>query len=219
MNRRDCDVSAQKSTAGEAFRKAQRHLARRDPVLKQLIATVGPCTLQTNGDSFLVLVRSIVSQLISTKAAQSVFARLESAAGAGGVTPAALLALEEAGLRGVGLSGAKARGLLDLATRVQTGVLPLAHLPELSDDEVVAHLVPVRSIGTWTAQMFLIFGLARMDVLPVDDFGLRAGVQTCYALPELPGRAALRERGETWRPYRSVATWYFWRSRGFVPQS
>jgi DNA-3-methyladenine glycosylase II len=97
--------------------------------------------------------------------------------------------------------------------------LPLDRLAELSDEEVIECLVPVRGIGRWTAEMFLIFSLGRLDVLPVDDFGLRAGVRDVYGLGELPGRADLRERGEVWRPYRSIATWYFWRSRGFVPQS
>jgi 3-methyladenine DNA glycosylase/8-oxoguanine DNA glycosylase len=89
----------------------------------------------------------------------------------------------------------------------------------MTDEEVIDCLVPVRGIGRWTAEMFLIFSLGRLDVLPVDDFGLRAGVQALYQLSELPSRAALRERAEPWRPYRSIATWYFWRSRGFVPQS
>jgi DNA-3-methyladenine glycosylase II len=207
-------------TFAAQFRKAQRHLSARDPVLKQLIKTVGPCTLQPGGaEPFLVLVRSIVAQLISTKAAATIYARLESAAGPEGVGPEALLALGEESIRATGLSGAKARALLDLAGRAQSGELPLACLPELSDEEVVAHLVPVRGIGVWTAEMFLIFHLGRLDVLPVDDLGLRAGAQQQYGLPELPGKARLRELAEPWRPYRSVATWYLWRSRGAVPQS
>jgi DNA-3-methyladenine glycosylase II len=209
----------QKNALTAAFRKAQRHLSGRDETLEKLIASIGRCTLQLNPEPFLVLVRSIVSQMISTKAALSIYARLESAAGADGVTPANLLALGGGPLRAAGLSGAKALALLDLAGRAQSGELPLARFSELGDDEVIAHLVQVRGIGTWTAQMFLIFCLGRLDVLPVDDLGLRAGVQACYNLDALPGRAALRERAEPWRPYRSVATWYFWRSRGGVPQS
>jgi DNA-3-methyladenine glycosylase II len=203
----------------ELFRKAERHLARRDPVLEEVIRAVGRCTLTAVGDPFVVLTRSITSQMISTKAALSIYARLESAAGQAGVTPAGLLGLGEEALRAVGLSRTKAQALLDLAGRSQSGVLPLARLAELSDEDVTRHLVAVRGIGTWTAEMFLIFCLGRLDVLPVGDFGLRAGVQERYGLPELPGRAALLERGEAWRPYRSVATWYFWRSRGPVPQS
>ncbi len=201
----------------KAFARARRHLARKDPVLRKVIAHVGTCTLQPGGDPFVLLVRAVVSQMISTVAAQSIFARLEQAVGA--VTPEAFLAAGEERLRGAGLSGAKARGLADLAAHVAEGRLPLDRLDELDDEEVIARLVPVRSIGRWTAEMFLIFSLGRLDVLPVDDFGLRAGVRDLYGLKELPGRAALRELAEEWRPYRSVATWYLWRSRGFVPQS
>ena len=202
----------------DLFRTAQRHLARRDPVLKRIIAAVGPCTLRPDPDGFRMLVRAIISQMISTRAAASIFARVEQAV-AGGLTPASVLALGEPALRAAGLSGAKARSLADLAARVHDGRLPLDRLPEMTDDEVIARLVPVRGIGRWTAEMYLIFCLGRPDVLPVDDFGLRAGVRAEYGLPALPGRAPLRERAEPWRPYRSIATWYFWRSRGFVPQS
>ena len=207
------------SPAPDFYQKARRHLARRDPVLKRLIASVGPCTLAPDPDVFPVLARSIVSQMISTPAARTIVARLLQALGDEGLTPAGILALGEPALRGAGLSGAKVRALTDLAGKAQTGELPLGGFPGLTDDEVVAHLVRVRGVGTWTAQMLLIFSLGRPDVLPVDDFGLRAGVREQYGLPGLPGRAELRSLAEPWRPYRSVATWYFWRSRGFVPQS
>ncbi len=207
------------SEYADVFRKAQRHLARRDPVLKRLIGLVGPCTLQPESDGFAVLVRSVIAQLISTKAAASIHARLLERLGKAGLTPAAVLKAGEAKLRAVGLSQTKALALLDLAGRARRGVLPLADFPALSDEEVIGHLVPVRGIGRWTAEMFLIFSLGRMDVLAVDDFGLRAGVRDHYGLAELPGRAFLRQHAEPWRPYRSIATWYLWRSRGFVPQS
>jgi len=164
-------------------------------------------------------VRSIISQQISTRAAASIHARLLQALGRRGLRPAALLALSDDELRGAGLSGSKARSLRDLAEKVHGGTVPLKRLPELTDEEVIASLLPVRGIGRWTAQMFLIFSLGRPDVLPVDDLGLRAGVQQAYGMAELPDRAGLTELAEPWRPYRSVATWYFWRSRGFVPQS
>jgi DNA-3-methyladenine glycosylase II len=157
--------------------------------------------------------------MISTKAAVSISSRLEALTGTAGLTPAGVLSVGEERLRQAGLSGSKVRALIDLATRAQEGVLSLERLPELLDDEIVAHLVAVRGIGSWTAQMFLIFCLGRLDILPVDDLGLRAGVQELYGLAELPGRAELRERGEPWKPYRSIATWYLWRSRGGVPQS
>jgi DNA-3-methyladenine glycosylase II len=198
---------------------ARRHLARRDPVLKRLMAHVGPCTLRHEPDGFAALVRSIISQQISTRAAASIHARLLQALGRRGLRPGALLALSDEELRGAGLSASKARSLRDLAEKVHSRAVPLRRLPEMADEEVIERLLPVRGIGRWTAQMFLIFSLGRPDVLPVDDLGLRAGVRQVYGLPALPERAALTELAEPWRPYRSVATWYFWRSRGFVPQS
>jgi DNA-3-methyladenine glycosylase II len=203
----------------DPFRHAQRHLARRDAILKRLIQTVGPCTLKLNPDSFHVLVRAIISQMISTKAAIAVGNRLTTLLGEDGLTPEAILARKENELRNVGLSGAKARSLLDLAERAQSGDLPLDQLPEMSDDEVITSLVQVRGIGRWTAEMFLIFSLGRLDVLPVGDLGLRAGFQDQYGLKALPDADTLWKGAEPWRPYRSIATWYLWRSRGGVPQS
>jgi DNA-3-methyladenine glycosylase II len=199
--------------------KARRYLGRRDPVLKRLITGVGPCTLRHEPDGFAALVRSIIAQQISTKAAASIHARLLGAVGRRALKPAALLALSDEELCGAGLSASKARSLRDLAEKVHKGTVPLKRLPELDDEEVVELLLPVRGIGRWTAQMFLIFSLGRPDVLPVDDLGLRAAVQQAYGLAALPERVALTELAEPWRPYRSVATWYFWRSRGAVPQS
>jgi DNA-3-methyladenine glycosylase II len=201
------------------YRRARRHLARRDAVLKALIARVGDCTLQPGGDGFVVLVRSIVSQMISTAAACTISARIEQAAGKEGISPASVLALGEEKLRAVGLSGAKARAVVDLATRAKDGTLPLGELPEMADEQIIAHLTAVRGIGTWTAEMFLIFCLGRADVLPVNDLGLRAAVQEQFVLAALPGVPELRRLAEPWRPYRSIATWYLWRSRGGVPQS
>jgi DNA-3-methyladenine glycosylase II len=207
------------STVSSGFLKAQRHLARRDPVLKRLIAAVGPCTLQINPDGFAALARSIVSQQISTKAARSILARLEESLLPRPLEAAAVLALPEPQLRSAGLSAAKTRYLRDLAEQVVAGAVPLDDLHAMEDEEVIARLLPVKGIGRWTAQMFLIFSLGRLDVLPVDDLGLRLGVQEQYALPEAPGKDELTQLAEPWQPYRSVATWYFWRSRGFVPQS
>jgi DNA-3-methyladenine glycosylase II len=201
------------------FPKAQRLLARRDPVLKRLIRQIGPCTLFTNPDRFAVLVQSILSQQLSTRAAATIRARLEEALGPPGITPAAILKSTETRLRAVGLSLAKAGALRDLAKRVVSETIPLAALDDLSEDEIIARLVPVKGIGCWTAEMFLIFSLGRLDVLPVDDWGLRVGVQRQYGLEAPPSRKDLEARGEPWRPYRSIATWYFWRSLGFVPQS
>jgi DNA-3-methyladenine glycosylase II len=200
------------NTTPDVYRKAQRHLARRDQVLKRLIRKVGPCTLLPDPDHFKALSRSIIAQQISTLAAKSITARLAQLVGEAGLTPAGILALPEVQLRGAGLSANKTRSLRDLAQRIQSGVLPLHELPDLEDQEVIARLVPVWGIGPWTAQMFLIFSLGRLDVLPVADFGLRAGVQRQYELAGLPDAARLEELSEPWRPYRTIATWYFWRS-------
>src|SRR5262245_51013704 len=173
-----------KKPFADLFRRARRHLGRKDPVLRGVMARVGTCSLEPGGDRFTALVRAVVAQMISTLAAKSIFARLEVAVGR--MTPEAFLAAGEERLRGAGLSGAKARGLADLAAHVTDGRLPLGRLDDLDDEEVIARLVPVRGIGRWTAEMFLIFNLGRLDVLPVDDFGLRAGVRDLYGLKELP---------------------------------
>jgi DNA-3-methyladenine glycosylase II len=201
------------------YQKARRHLARRDAVLKRLIRAIGPCTLWHNPDGFATLVHSIISQQLSTKAAASIRARLEQALAPTGIIPERILALPSKDLRSVGLSANKVRALCDLAERVRNETLPLDLLHELPDEEVIGQLVPVWGIGRWTAEMFLIFSLGRMDVLPVDDWGLRMAVRREYGLPEPPEKARLLELAEPWRPYRSIATWYFWRSQGVVPQS
>jgi DNA-3-methyladenine glycosylase II len=201
------------------FCRAHRYLARRDPVLKKLIAQVGPCTLQINPDHFAVLAHSIVSQQISTKAARSIAARLLQTLAPATLRPAAILTAGEDALRGAGLSSNKTRSLRDLAEKVHSGMVPLGELHALSDEEVIEKLLPVRGIGRWTAEMFLIFSLGRPDVLPVGDLGLRAGVQRQWGLAEVPDKRMLEELAEAWRPWRSVATWYMWRSSGAVPQS
>ena len=206
-------------SSGSAFVKAQRHLARRDAVLKRVIGSVGPCTLRLDGDRFWGLVQSILAQQISGKAAAAIGERLAKALGPGGVTPARALKTPDHVLRSAGLSAAKARALRDLAHKVHDGSVPLKQIHKLDDEQVITALVSVIGIGRWTAQMFLMFSLGRLDVLPVDDLGLRLGVQRHYGLAEPPKRAQLEELGEPWRPYRTVATWYVWRSLGAVPQS
>lgn len=199
--------------------KAQRHLARRDKVLKRLIAAVGHCTLWHNPDRFGLLVRSIISQQISTRAALAIGGRLQKCLGRKRLRPAAILGLSDEALRTAGLSANKARSLRDLAMKVHRKEVPLDDLHEMDDEDVIARLVPVYGIGRWTAQMFLIFSLGRLDVLPVDDYGLRASIRREYALAELPGRRDIETLAQPWQPYRTVATWYFWRSLGTVPQS
>jgi DNA-3-methyladenine glycosylase II len=191
---------------------ARRSLSRRDPVLRPLIKKVGPCALRPQADLFAVLVRSIVAQQISTRAAASISAKLLAGPCGGTLTAAAIVRSSDEELRGAGLTTAKRRSLRDLAERVHSGTLRLDTFGELSDEEVIEQLIPVRGIGRWTAQMLLIFALGRADVLPVDDFGLRAAVQRHYGLSEMPKRPQVEEVGDRWRPYRSIATWYMWRS-------
>jgi len=202
------------------YQKARRHLARRDPVLKKVMAAVGTCTLQPDGNNrFGMLVRAIIAQQISSKAATAIHGRVSEALGGKGITPAGLLKAKDEALRGAGLSANKLRSLRDLAEKVHGAAVPLDALHELDDETVIETLIPVRGIGRWTAQMFLIFALGRLDVLPVDDLGLRAGALRHYGLAELPRRKELELLAEPWRPFRTVATWYMWRSQGNVPQS
>jgi DNA-3-methyladenine glycosylase II len=198
---------------------ARRHLTRRDPVLAKLITAVGPCTLRPGGEPFTLLVRAVVSQLISTQAAQTVSARLLSLAGPTGLTPKRLQEMGEDGIRQAGLSGPKARAILALSTGASDGSLPLNKLDDHDDEALSAILLALPGIGPWTVDMFLLFGLGRPDILPVGDFGLRAGVRDAYGLKGLPSKTELRSMAEPWRPYRGIATWYIWRSKGAVPQS
>ena len=199
--------------------QARRHLSRRDATLREVIRLIGPCTLRHNPDGFAVLVHSIISQQISTKAAAAIRARLLASLGPQGITAASLRKAPDLKLRLAGLSAPKIRYLRDLADKVHQGHVPLANLHELSDEEVMEFLLPIHGIGPWTAQMFLIFSLGRLDILPVADFGLRAGVQRHYKLRKLPDKNRLHKLAEPWRPYRSIATWYIWRSLGGVPES
>jgi 3-methyladenine DNA glycosylase/8-oxoguanine DNA glycosylase len=210
-------TAAGKGKTPQPHAQARLRLLRRDATLAAIIRRVGPCTLQPDGDPFTALTRSIVAQLISTPAARTIYARLNDSLGT--ITPASVIAAGHDRLRALGLSRAKAAAIIGVAESIDSGTLPVDRLHELDDEEVISRLVPIHGIGRWTAEMFLIFCLGRPDVLPVGDLGLRAGVQEHYQLSELPGRRVLEEIGERWRPYRSIATWYIWRSRGFVPQS
>jgi DNA-3-methyladenine glycosylase II len=201
----------------DLLRKAQRHLSRRDTILQPIIRGIGPCTLQVDADHFAILVRSIVSQQISTKAARAISGRLLEKVKR--FQPKRLLAATDADLREAGLSRGKQKSLRDLAEKCQDGTVPLKKLAAMEDPEIVEALTQVHGIGPWTAEMFLIFSLGRVDVLPVGDYGLRAGVQKHYGLADLPQKDALHELTESWKPFRSIGTWYIWRSLGGVPQS
>ena len=195
------------------YARARRHLARRDPVIRDLMRTHGKCGLADaqHGDPFGALMKAIVSQQLSTKAAHTIFTRLVALFD-GVPTPRALAVLTDAQLRGVGLSGQKLRYMRDLGGKVQDGSLPLKALNAMTDDDVIVALTQVKGIGRWTAEMFLMFRLHRPDVLPVDDLGIVKAVQKAYGLRKTPSADRLNRIGDAWRPYRSVACWYLWRS-------
>lgn len=201
---------------------ARRHLARVDPALAPLVRSI-PCTLpiRSNGNLFRTIVRAIAGQQLSTKAAATIFARLEGALGVAGRWPddphARILATEEQALRAAGLSAAKAASIRDLATRVSSGSLDLGRIVRLPDERVIEALTEVRGIGRWTAEMLLIFDLGRPDVLPVDDLGIKKGLQKVHALRALPDAAVITRRTELWRPFRSVGSWYLWRALEATP--
>ena len=193
------------------YSEAQRHLARRDRILKRLIADIGHCTLRQEPNRFASLARSIISQQISTKAALAIRTRLEAVSTGGRLTADGILSLSDEGLRAAGLSAAKAKYLRDLAQHVSSGTVRLQTIHKLSDEEVIAALTPIRGIGRWTAQMFLMFRLGRPDVLPDLDLGVQKGIQRTYRLRKLPTPDKVKKIGAKWAPYRTVASWYMWR--------
>lgn len=190
---------------------ATKHLSRADPVLKHLIRRVGPFTLKTHRDRFDLLVRSILSQQISTKAARAIRLRLVDRLSPEAIAPESLAKLSDPDLRAVGLSAQKISYLRDLSQHALSGKLQLHKLGRLTDEAAIEQLIAVRGIGRWTAQMFLIFALGRLDVFPHDDLGIRSALKTLYGLEELPNKVASHAIAEKWSPYRSIATWYCWR--------
>jgi DNA-3-methyladenine glycosylase II len=186
------------------------HLRRLDPKWEAIIAEVGPCKLEPRPDRFGTLVRAIIGQQISSKAAASIDRRVRDSAGEIH-EPGAILALGEAGLRACGLSGVKARYVLNLAQAVKDGAVPLDEVHAWEDEAIVAALTSIKGIGPWTAEMFLIFALGRQDVLSVGDLGIRVGLKNLHGLDELPNPRECRELAEPWRPYRTVAMWYLWK--------
>ena len=194
--------------------EACRYLSRRDRVMKRLIPLFGQARLQSRGDAFTTLARSIVGQQISVKAAQSVWERLSAPWGGGQAVlePGAVLQVGAAQLRGAGLSARKVEYLTDLARHFDSGLAHHTQWAEMDDEAVITELVAIRGIGRWTAEMFLMFCLLRPNVLPLDDLGLLKGISLNYFSGEPVSRSEAREVGEAWAPYRTVATWYLWRS-------
>ncbi len=198
---------------------ACRHLSKRDRVLKKLIPRFGEARLRSRGDAFTTLARSIVGQQISVKAAQSVWDRFSTATGghSARVMPAAVQALAVPLMREAGLSARKTEYLLDLARHFSDGSAQNKQWLQQDDEAIIAELISIRGIGRWTAEMFLIFHLMRPNVMPLDDLGLIKGISVNYFSGEPVSRAEAREVGEAWAPFRSVATWYIWRSLDPLP--
>lgn len=194
--------------------EACRHLVKRDRVMRKLIPKFGEARLKSRGDAFTTLARSIIGQQISVKAAQAVWERF--AAITGGIDlhlqPQAVLALATEQMRGAGLSARKCEYLHDLSRHFNDGSVHVQQWAGMDDEAIITELVAVRGIGRWTAEMFLIFHLMRPNVLPLDDLGLLKGISLGYFSGEPVSRAEAREVGEAWAPFRSVATWYIWRS-------
>jgi len=201
--------------------EACRHLSKRDRVMRKLIPMFGDARLQSRGDAFTTLARSIVGQQISMKAAQTVWERFVEAVDgeAERVKPASVLALDPKQIREAGMSARKVDYVLDLARHFESGMVHVKQWQQMDDEAIIEELVAIRGIGRWTAEMFLIFHLLRPNVLPLDDLGLMKGISQNYFSGEPVSRAEAREVGDAWAPFRSVATWYIWRSLEPLPLS
>ena len=204
-----------KMATPDYWEDACRHLSRKDRIMKRLIAQSDGASLQTRGDAFTTLARSIVGQQISVKAAQTVwdrFARLPRKMVAGNV-----LTLKVDDMRAAGLSARKIEYLVDLALHFDSGAIHVESWKGMEDEAIIAELVGIRGIGRWTAEMFLIFHLMRPNILPLDDVGLITGISRNYFSGEAVSRSDAREVAAAWAPYCSVATWYIWRSLDPLP--
>ncbi len=192
--------------------EALRHLRRKDPILKALILRVGPYAIDYHPPTFHALTRAIVYQQLSGKAAATIFRRFLDCCGVRTLKPESILVLGDEQMRAAGLSGQKARYIRDLAEKTAAGDLNFGRHKKLSDEEIIAELTQVKGIGVWTVQMFLMFALKRPDVFPVLDLGVRNGMQRVYGLDAAAKHEDYSAIAENWRPYRSVACWYMWRS-------
>lgn len=199
--------------------EACKHLSKRDRVMRKLIPKCGEARLQSRGDAFTTLARSIVGQQISVKAAQSVWNRFAALAPGdpARIDPTQVLALQVVDMRAAGLSARKVEYLNDLARHFSSGAVHVGQWTAMDDDAIIDELVSIRGIGRWTAEMFLIFHLMRPNVMPLDDVGLIKGISANYFSGEPVSRAEAREVGDAWAPFRSVATWYIWRSLDPLP--
>jgi 3-methyladenine DNA glycosylase/8-oxoguanine DNA glycosylase len=207
-----------RGAAGLGFDSAAavRALSAADPPLRELIARVGPFRLETNAlhSPFTALLEAIVYQQLTGKAAATILGRVRALAHPRRFpTPEDIRALRASRLRAAGLSRAKVLAVKDLAAKTQDGTVPsLARLRRMEDQEIIDRLTSIRGVGRWTVEMLLIFRLGRPDVLPTTDYGIRKGFQRTFDLPELPSPREIAIRGESWRPFRTVSSWYLWRA-------
>lgn len=200
------------------MQKAANHLARNDPLLAPVIAHAGLCTIRPNTDYYSALVESIIGQQLSVKAAAKIEERFKALFPETVPLPEHILAKPDEELRAVGLSNAKVKYIKSLAEHIQEGKLELNKLNTLSNDEIIQELTAVKGIGEWTAHMFLMFAMARLDVLPVGDLGIKLGIQKLYDLDHLPSPAEITKiaKQNNWHPYESVASWYIWHAKDSI---
>jgi 3-methyladenine DNA glycosylase/8-oxoguanine DNA glycosylase len=233
-----CDKDEATFRDSNSVRKALDHLKKSDPVLRAIIARIGPCRMQFGPPEFHNLAEAIVYQQLNGKAAETIFNRFAALAGEP-LTPEGILKLSDEQMRGAGLSKQKSAYLKDLATKTAAGLVDFSRLSKLSDEQVIEHLTQVKGIGVWTAQMFLMFTLRRQNVLPAGDFGVRMAMYKHYLDAQraktgrnssstrkksmvakkarkrkikLPTPQQMEKIAKCWEPYRSVACWYLWRS-------
>ena len=196
--------------------EACAHLTKKDRVMRKLIPKFGDACLQSRGDPFITLARSVVGQQISVQAAQAIWDRFAKLAKPK-LTPAKVLKLKMDDMRACGLSARKIEYLVDLALHFDSGALSVKHWDGMDDEAIIAELIAIRGIGRWTAEMFLIFHLMRADVLPLDVIGMLRGISENYFSGESVSRSEAKEVAANWAPYRSVAVWYLWRSLDPLP--
>jgi DNA-3-methyladenine glycosylase II len=200
------------------FEAAIAQLKTADPKLAEIIEIVGPCRLTPTEDAYFALAESIIHQQLSMKAAGTIFRRFAALMpGKAFPDPEDVLAAREETLKAVGLSGQKIRYLRDLSAKFLDGTVDPSGFSSMSDEEIIAELTKIKGIGRWTAEMYLIFSLARPNVLPVDDLGLQKAIQRHYGLNDLPIIQRIREVAVRWQPFCTVATWYMWRSFECMP--
>ena len=221
MSPRPTGAHLRESDAG--FSDAEGELMAADRRMAKLMKTLGPLQPErdrrgSREDPYEALARAICGQQLSTKAAATIWGRIEALFGGGTPNPKQVIAADPQALRDAGLSWSKVSYFRDLAERVQDGALDVGRLPQLSDEEVIEELTAIKGIGRWTAEMFLIFHLGRPDVLSTGDLGVRKGAQLAYGLDEMPTPAGLEQMGEAWRPHRTIACLYFWRSLDNAPE-